>query len=127
MAAGFIFIATSANSGFSLYEADYQADMYWSGYLLPPQAGTPPESISYTDSLRSVLNRGAYTALYAGSFLFASTRPPALNGDPASFIDGVVSYLQSQKLIAGSQTVLWIPAVDPLTFGQPFAAYCLVF
>ncbi|HEX3990771.1 MAG TPA: hypothetical protein VHX39_06335 [Acetobacteraceae bacterium] len=123
MAAGFTFVATSAKSAYSLYEADYQADTYWSGYLLPPQTGAPPESISYTDSLRSVLNKGSYTAAYAGSFLFAPTRPP----DTANFIDGVVSYLQSQKLIAGSQTVLWIPTVDPLSFGQPFAAYCIVF
>ena len=127
MAAGFIFVATSANSGFSLYEADYQADTYWSGYLVPTPPGTPPQSIDYTDSLRSILNRGAYTALYAGSFLFASTRPPALSSDPVSFIDGVVAYLKTQKLIAGSQTVLWIPAVDPLSFGQPFAAYSIVF
>jgi hypothetical protein len=127
MATGFTFVATSAKSGFSLYEADYQADMYWSGYLIPAPAGTPPQSIDYTDSLRSVFNKGVYTPVYPGSFLFAPTRPPGLSSDPASFIDGVVSYLKSQNLIAGSQTILWLPAVAPLTFGQPFAAYCIVF
>jgi hypothetical protein len=127
MASGFNLVATSTSSGFSLYEAAYQADTYWCGYVIPPTGTTPPDSISYADSLKSVYSRGSYTPLYAGSYLYAATRPPTLGSDPSSFIDAVIAYLKGQKLNPGSQTILWLAGVDPLTFGQPFGGYCIVF
>ena len=65
---GFSFVATDPASKVSLYESPPQADHAWAGYLLPPVAppATPPDSISYADSL---------SPQRMGSYVFASARP----------------------------------------------------
>ncbi|MBB4952052.1 hypothetical protein H4S14_000094 [Agrobacterium vitis] len=127
MGADFTFIATSAASGVSLYEAAWQAGQYWAAYLLPATGSAPPKDMSYTDTLSSVYSKGSYTALYPGSYIFASTRPAGLDVDPDSFIDSVTSYINNQNLDAGSQVILWVTSVDPITFGTPFNDYSIVF
>lgn len=127
MSAEFTLVGTSASNKAALYEAPWQADQYWSGFLLPVAGATPPATISYADSLKSVRVSGAWSAVYAGWYLFAPTRPPTLDADPGSFIDDVTAYVKSQKLNSASQVILWIPSVDPVTYGTPFVDYSIVF
>ena len=126
LGADFTFIATGTVSGYALYEAPWQAGTQWTGYLVP-LAGVPPAAISYADSLSAVKKSGAWQALYPGFYLFAPTRPLALDSDPAGFADAIAAYLKSQKLQVGSQAVLWLKGVDPLVFPAPFSKYAIIF
>lgn len=126
MTAEFTLVGTSSIDGTALYEATWTEDDYWTGYLLPDTGQTPPETISYTDSIRSVLKQGAWRAVYNGFYLFAPTRPP-LESDPETFINEITAYLDSQKLEPDYQAILWIPTVDPVSFADPFKNFSIVF
>jgi hypothetical protein len=108
MGAEFMFIGTSAASQAALYEATWQADQSWAGYFLPGIETAPPQAIGYAKSLSALRTKGLWSALYAGWYLVAPTRPPAHSTDPIAFIDRVSGYVSSQKLAAGSQIVLWL-------------------
>jgi hypothetical protein len=128
MGAEFTLVGASASNNAALYEAPWQADQYWSGYLLPSASAPPPDTISYADSLTSNRISGVWVPLYAGWYLLAPTRPANLDTDPGAFIDTVTAYVAKQNLDAGSQVILWIPAVSPVvTYGTPFADYSIVF
>ncbi|PXX47038.1 hypothetical protein [Undibacterium pigrum] len=107
----FNFLCTDPASQASLYEAPRAAMGAWSGYLLPANGQTPPDCISFGDSL-SPDNKASY--------LFAQTRPLALDTDPGSFINAVSQYLAMNT--GSSSTILWLKSVDPLEFG-PFNNY----
>ena len=106
----FNFLATDPTSQASLYEAPRVAMGAWSGYLLPATGDTPPASISFGDSL---------SPDNTASYLFAHTRPPALDTDPADFINKVYQYL---SMNTASSTILWLKGVAPLEFG-PLSNY----
>lgn len=84
------------------------------GLLSAGHRHAPPQAIGYAKSLSALRTKGLWSALYAGWYLVAPTRPPAHSTDPIAFIDSVSGYVSSQKLAAGSQIVLWIPDVDPV-------------
>ena len=127
MGAEFTFVATSDTSKATLYEAAWQAHQYWAGYLLPDNGVSPPQIISYSDSLSAIHVHGVWSPVYAGWYLFAPKRPSALDLNPDAVIDNIQNYVQTQKLDTGSQVILWIQHVDPLTFGAQFASYSIVF
>ena len=114
---GFSFVATDPASKVSLYESPPQADHAWAGYLLPPVAppATPPDSISYADSL---------SPQRMGSYVFASARPAALDAAPGPFIAALAAYIDGQSSSPGLNlnALLWLRDTDAAP-ADPFKNY----
>ncbi|HEU4598037.1 MAG TPA: hypothetical protein VFS10_23115 [Pyrinomonadaceae bacterium] len=104
--------------GTSLYETRVAGSVGWAGYVVMNTGVTLPPTISIPDSLNGT-NTAKGLIQYNGAYVFASTRPPMVDTDPANFAAQVVAYVNAS--ISQNRALFWLQDSKP-TFG-PFSAF----
>ncbi|HWS53782.1 MAG TPA: hypothetical protein VN228_06640 [Pyrinomonadaceae bacterium] len=104
--------------GTSLYETRVAGSVGWAGYVVMNTSVTLPPTISIPDSLNGT-NTSKGLIQYNGAYVFASTRPPVVDTDPAGFVAQVVAYVNAS--ISQNRALFWLQDSKP-TFG-PFPAF----
>lgn len=104
--------------GTSLYETRVAGSVGWAGYVVMNTSVTLPPTISIPDSLNGT-NTSKGLIQYNGAYVFASTRPPMVDTDPAGFVAQVVKYVSAS--ITQNRALFWLQDSKP-TFG-PFPAF----
>ncbi|MBV9773528.1 MAG: hypothetical protein JO040_06235, partial [Gemmatimonadetes bacterium] len=90
-------------AGTALYEVQPVGPVGWAGYVLP--GNTLPAEIPVSDSLDA-----------GGSYLFAWSRPPRVDADPAGLAKDALAYVAGNAGV--NQAVFWLRGVDPVVFGD---------
>lgn len=104
--------------GTRLYETRVAGSVGWAGYVVMNTGVTLPATISIPDSLNGT-KTSAGVIQYNGAYVFASTRPPMADADPAGFVAKVVAYVNAS--ITQNRALFWLQDSAP-TFG-PFSAF----
>ena len=94
-------------AGTALYEIQPVGPVGWAAYVLP--GSKLPAEIPIGDALDQ-----------GGSFVFAPSRPPQVDSDPAGLAKAALAYVAASS--RSNQTVFWLQGVSPVAFG-PLASF----
>lgn len=106
--------------GTRLYETRVPGTVGWAGYVVMNTSVTLPATISIPDSLNGTKTKSGSIIQYNGAYIFAATRPPIVDTDPAGFIAQIDAYVKAS--ITQNRALFWLQSSSPVAFG-PFAAF----
>ena len=112
----FLQVQDSKGVGTALYETRAPGSVGWAAFLVMNDSIALPAAIGVKDSL---------AGNYGGAYIFAVSRPDAINSDPAGFIKAAKQYI-SKSVSGGNRAAFWLQNINPYTFGV-FAAFGFAF